>query len=81
MEERIALIGIIVEDAAQAPRINELLHNFSDYILGRMGVPYRAKKLCVISVVLDAPNDVISALTGKLGQIPGARCKAMYTKG
>ena len=80
MENRIALIGIIVEDTATTERINAVLHEYGSHIVGRMGVPYRDRGICIISVIIDAPNDVISALSGKLGQIPGVQSKTMYSK-
>mgnify|MGYP005788048819 FL=1 len=80
METRIALIGIMVEDAEAAERINALLHQYNQYIIGRMGLPYRAKGLSIISVVLDAPNEAISALSGKLGMQPGVSTRTLYSK-
>lgn len=77
-QSRVALMGIIVEDTETAARINGLLHGYSSYIVGRMGIPYREKKMSIISVVLDAPPSVISALSGKLGMIPGVRSKCLY---
>ncbi len=79
-ESRIALVGIMVEDAEAAERINQVLHQYSRYIIGRMGLPYREKGLSIISVVLDAPNETISALSGKLGMIPGVSTKTLYSK-
>ena len=75
---RVALGGIIGEDREAAARINGLLHDYSEYVIGRMGVPYREKQLNVISVVLDAPQSVVSALSGKLGMIPGVSSKCVY---
>ena len=75
---RVALVGIIVEDREAAARINGLLHEYSEYVIGRMGIPYREKQLNVISVVLDAPQSVVSALSGKLGMIPGVSSKCVY---
>lgn len=80
METRIALIGIIVEEADAIDQLNELLHEYSNHIIGRMGLPYRDKGICIISVVLDATNDVISALSGKLGMLNGINAKTMYAK-
>ncbi|MBU3199416.1 iron-only hydrogenase system regulator [Clostridium estertheticum] len=80
METRIALIGIIVENTDSAPKINSILHEYGEYIVGRMGVPYHKRNISVISVVIDAPNDVISALSGKLGMIPGVNTKTIYSK-
>jgi len=80
METRIALIGIIVEDTHSVDALNHLLSEYNEFIIGRMGVPYRAKKISIISVTLDAPNDVISALSGKLGMLPGVNTKTIYAK-
>ena len=80
METRIALIGIMVEDAEAAERINRILHQYSQYIIGRMGLPYREKGLSIISVVVYAPGEAISALSGKLGMIPGVSTKTLYSK-
>ena len=77
-QSRVALMGIIVEDTETAARINGLLHEYSDYIVGRMGIPYREKEMNIISIVLDAPQSVISALSGKLGMIPGVKSKCLY---
>ena len=82
MEEanRITLLGIIVEDPESAEKINRLLHDFSEYVVGRMGIPYRSRSVAIISVVLDAPQDVTSSLSGKLGMLPGVSVKAVYSK-
>ena len=72
METRVAVMGIIVEDDRSVETLNAVLHGYGDYIVGRMGIPYREKKINVISVVIDAPQDKISALAGKIGNIPGA---------
>ena len=80
METRVALLGIIVQDTEQSTAVNDLLHEYGRYIIGRLGIPYRERGVAVISVVLDAPNDVIAALSGKLGRLNGVQCKAMYTK-
>lgn len=79
MEKRVALIGIIVEDMEATERINAILHDFSEYIIGRMGLPYRERKIAVISIVVDAPNQVISSMSGKLGMIKGASVKTQYS--
>lgn len=82
MEEknRITLLGIIVEDTDSTEVINQLLHENRRYIVGRMGIPYRERGVAIISVVLDAPQDVTSALSGKLGMLPGVSVKAVYSK-
>jgi putative iron-only hydrogenase system regulator len=61
-------------------KLNSILHEYADYIIGRMGIPYRKRKLSIISIVLDAPHDVISALSGKLGMLPDVSAKAVYSK-
>lgn len=80
METRLAIIGIIVEERSEAAAVNSLLSEFGAYIKGRMGVPYDAKDVSVISVVIDAPMDAISALSGKLGALPGVSTKTVYSK-
>lgn len=80
MDTRIALIGIIVEDTNDIERLNNVLHEYGQYIIGRMGIPYRQKNVNVISVVIDASNDVISSLSGKLGMIKGITVKTVYSK-
>ena len=80
METRIALIGVIVEDINATEKLNSILHEYGEYIIGRMGIPYREKKISVISIVVDATNDVISSLSGKLGMIKGINVKTMYSK-
>lgn len=79
MDTRVALIGIIIENIDIADRVNALLHNCGNYIVGRMGLPYREKNVNIISVVIDAPQDVISTLSGKLGAIVGIKAKVIYT--
>ena len=80
METRVALISIIVEDIEAAEKINHLLHNYRQYIIGRMGLPYRPKKISIISIAIDGPMDEISALSGKLGAIRGVSTKTVYSK-
>lgn len=79
-ETRIALIGIIVEDRSQVAQTNDLLHTYGKYIVGRMGIPYRERGINIISIVMDAPEEIISALAGRLGQIPGISVKTMRSK-
>lgn len=79
MENRVALIGIIVEDFSSTEKVNELLHSFRSYVIGRMGIPYDSRKVGIISVAVDAPSDKISALTGKIGMIKGVSCKTVYS--
>ena len=80
MEKRLAIIGIIIEERSAAAAVNSLLSEFGTYIKGRMGVPYDAKDVNVISIVIDAPMDAISALSGKLGALPGVSTKTVYSK-
>lgn len=80
MDTRIALIGIIVEDEASAANVNELLHEYGSYIIGRMGIPYRQKGVNIISIVVDAENNVISSLSGRLGMLKGISVKTVYSK-
>ena len=80
MDTRVAVIGIIVEQPDSVEEMNHLLTQYGSYIIGRMGVPYEKKQISVISVVLDAPQDIISALSGKLGALPGISTKTIYSK-
>ncbi len=80
MEKRLALIGIVVEDKSSVETVNKLLQEYGDYIIGRMGVPHRERDISLISIAIDAPNNVISALSGKLGKLSGVSSKALYAK-
>lgn len=80
MDTRIALIGIIVEQLGASAEVNQILHEYSSYIIGRMGLPYKEKNVSIISVVVDAENNVISSLSGKLGMVKGISVKTMYSK-
>ena len=77
---RIALIGIVVENSDSVEQPNSLLSQYGNYIIGRMGIPYREKSLSIISIAMDAPNNVISALSGKIGMLPGISSKTIYAK-
>ena len=79
MQTRVAVIAIVVENPDSASDVNRLLHDAADYILGRMGLPYREKGVNLISVAIDAPQDVISALSGKIGALPGVSAKTAYS--
>lgn len=79
-ENRIALVGIILTSHEAVGELNHLLSEYSDYIIGRMGLPYREKAISIISVAMDAPQDMISALSGKLGMLPGVSTKTIYGK-
>lgn len=78
VETRVAVIAIIVRKGTQVMALNDLLHQYGPYIVGRMGVPYREKGVNIISVAMDAPGDVISALSGKLGRLEGVIAKTVY---
>ena len=78
-ETRIALIGIMVENPNSVERLNQLLHEYGSYIIGRMGIPYRQKQVHVISIVIDASQNVINSLTGKIGRMEGITAKAVYS--
>ncbi len=78
METRVAVLAIIVREGAAVTELNALLHQYSAWIVGRMGVPYRQRGVNIISVALDAPQDAISALSGKLGRLPGVTAKTAY---
>ena len=79
-ETRLAMLAIVVENMDCTDQINNLLHEYSQYIIGRMGIPYRERKISLISVAIDAPQDVISTLTGKLGNVQGLTVKTAYAK-
>lgn len=79
METRVAVIGIIVEETVVAEKLNSILHDYGDYIVGRMGIPYREKGVSIISLAVDAPQDVTSALTGKIGKLPGVSVKTAFS--
>lgn len=79
MDTRIALIGIIVEKENCVEQLNRLLHEYAEYIIGRMGIPYRRKGINIISVAVDAPQDVINALSGKIGRLDGISAKTVYS--
>ncbi|WP_028829842.1 TM1266 family iron-only hydrogenase system putative regulator [Proteocatella sphenisci] len=80
MDTKIAIVSIIVEDSESSAPTNDLLHEFSNYIVGRMGIPYRQRGIGIISVVVDAPQNVISSLSGKLGMIKGINVKVTVSK-
>lgn len=79
-ETRVAIISMIISGEESVAEVNRILHEYSRYILSRMGLPYRERGLNIISVVADAPQDSISALSGKLGRLPGVTAKAVYSK-
>ena len=79
-EKKVTLVGIMVENMDSVPRINGLLHEYGEYIIGRMGIPYHEKQMNIISIVMDAPQTKVSALSGKLGMLPGVTTKCLYGK-
>ncbi len=80
METKVAVIGIIVENKESVPRLNELLSEYGEYIIGRMGVPYQKKGINVISIAIDAKQDIINTLTGAIGRLDGVQAKTAYSK-
>ncbi len=80
MESRVALIGIVVENYDSVQELNGILHEYSDYIIGRMGIPYKKRKVSVISVAIDAEINVINTLCGKIGKLDGVTSKTVYAK-
>ena len=80
MEKTLAVITVIVKNYDSVEKVNALLHTAGEYIVGRMGIPYRERDLSVINVILDAPKEIISALSGKLGMINGIKCQVLTTK-
>ena len=80
METRVAVIAILVEDSEQAAALNGVLHEYAAYVIGRMGIPYRQKNLSIISVAVDAPQDVISAMSGRIGRLEGVTAKTVYSR-
>lgn len=79
MENRVAVMSIIVEDGEAVGQINDLLHQSGEYIVGRMGIPYRKRGISIISIALDAPQNTISALSGKIGSLAGVSVKTAYS--
>lgn len=79
METRVAVMSIIVENDEMVEKLNAILHDYGTYIIGRMGIPYRKRGISIISIALDAPQDTISALSGKVGNLPGISVKTAYS--
>lgn len=79
METRVAVISIIVENGSTVEELNSILHEYGEYIIGRMGIPYRQKNINIISIAVDAPQDKISTLSGKLGKLSGISVKTAYS--
>lgn len=80
MDNRVSVISIIIKNEEAAGEVNDLLHEFRQYIVGRMGIPYRDRGVSIISVVLDAPGDMTSSLSGKLGMLKGVSAKTLTAK-
>ena len=78
METRVAVVAIIVKEPGSVAALNGLLHQYGQYIVGRMGVPYRQRGVNIISIAMDAPADAISALSGKIGRLAGVTAKTVY---
>lgn len=80
MDSRVAVIAIIIEDINSAEQVNAILHEYGDHIIGRMGIPYRSRKINLISVAVDAPQDIISAISGKIGRLKGVSAKTVLSQ-
>lgn len=80
METRVALIGIIIENRTSVSRMNDILHEYREFVIGRMGLPYEKKNISVISVAVDAPEDIINKISGKIGMLDGISTKTIYSK-
>ena len=80
LETRVAVLSIVVENRESTEKLNAILHEYGEYVIGRMGIPYKQKNITVLSIVLDAPTEKINALTGKLGMIEGVYAKTLYSK-
>ena len=79
METRIAVVGIVVENPDSTEKLNDILHEYRNFIIGRMGIPYPKKAVNIISIAVDAPQDIISAMSGKIGKLDGISSKAVYS--
>ena len=79
MASRVAIVGIIVENPDSVEKLNAILHEYAGYIVGRMGIPYRERKLSIISIAVDAPQDIISAMDGRIGRLSGVSAKTVYS--
>ncbi|MDY4841475.1 MAG: TM1266 family iron-only hydrogenase system putative regulator [Alphaproteobacteria bacterium] len=79
MVSRVAIVGIIVENPEAVEKLNAILHEYAAFIIGRMGIPYREKKISIISIAVDAPQDIISAMAGKIGRLNGVSAKTVYS--
>lgn len=79
MDTRVAVMSIIVSDGEMVEKLNAILHEYGEFVIGRMGIPYRARKVSIISIALDAPQNTISALAGKIGALTGVSVKTAYS--
>ena len=79
METRVAVMSIIVENSDTVEKLNSILHEYGEFIIGRMGIPYRKRNISIISIALDAPQNTIAALSGKVGNLPGISVKTAYS--
>lgn len=80
METRVAAVSIILENSNSVEEVNKLISDYSDFVVGRMGIPYKKRGISIISVVLDSPQDVLSTFSGKLGKLDGVSAKTAYSK-
>ena len=80
MDSRVAVVAIIIEDINSAEQVNAILHEYGEHIIGRMGIPYRSRKINLISVAVDAPQDTISAISGKIGRLKGVSAKTVLSQ-
>ena len=80
METRVAVVAIIVEEQDSVEALNSILHEYREHVIGRFGIPYRQRGISIISVAVDAPQDVISAMSGKIGRLKGVSAKTAYSK-
>jgi len=79
LNTRVAIVAVIIKNPDIVAEFNDILHEYSEYIIGRMGIPYRAKKINIVSVAVDAPRDVINSLAGKIGKLDGISAKTLYS--
>lgn len=79
MDSRVAVMSIIIENLDAVEQVNAVLHEYGEYIIGRMGIPYRARQISIISIALDAPQDTISALSGRIGKMAGVSVKTSFS--
>lgn len=79
METKVAVMSIIIENNETVEKLNKILHEYSEYIIGRMGIPYRQRKISIISIAMDAPQNTVSSLAGKIGNLPGISVKTAFS--